>query len=141
MKLGSVLKVTCPACAKACSHKVLFSGGSIEHRHCSECQNIGVFASEMGEEDEEGKKKKKWTSIDYAALMERQGSRKPVKYSIKKAYTDGDYMSHPSFGAGYVLNVLPPHKMEVLFEESKKLLACGPGSTNGAGKQNDKQNN
>jgi hypothetical protein len=131
MEIGSVSRVKCPTCAKTCSHKILLSSGSIEHLRCSECGKVGVFAFEMVDGKGEGEKKKKRSSIDYAALMERRGSKKSNPYSIKKDYTDGDYLSHPKFGDGYVLTVLPPNKMKVLFADEKKLLICGPGSKSG----------
>jgi hypothetical protein len=134
MEFGSVSRVKCPACAKVCSHKILFSDGGIEHRLCSECENVGVFACKMVDGKEEGEKKKKWSPIDYATLMERQGSETPNPYSIKNDYTDGDYLSHPKFGDGYVLTVLPPNKMMVMFEDERKMLVCGPGSKTGAAK-------
>jgi hypothetical protein len=81
---------------------------------------------------EEGKKKEKRSSLDCVSILERQGSKSSKPYSIKKDFTDGDYISHSKFGNGYVLTVVPPNKMEVLFEDEKKLLICGPGSKSGA---------
>ena len=134
MEFGSVPRVECPVCAKICSHQVLFSDEGVEHLRCSECEKIGVFAFELVEGKKEGEKKKKRSSIDHAALMERRGSETSNPCAIKKAYTDGDYLSHPKFGDGYVLTVVPPNKMEVLFAEEKKLLICGPGSKSGVPK-------
>ncbi len=134
MKFDSVLRVKCPACAKICSHKILFSNGGIEHLRCSECEKVGIFAFEMVDGKKEGEKKKTLSSLDYVALMERRGSKPSSPYSIKKNYTDGNYLSHPKFGDGYVLTVLPSNKMEVLFADEKKLLICGPGSKSGTTK-------
>jgi hypothetical protein len=129
MEFGLVLKVECPACSKTCSHKVVFSRNGIEHLLCSECENFGVFAFENVDGKEEGGKKKR-LSIDYVALMEKRGSKTSNRFSIKKDYIAGDYLCHPKFGDGYVLTVLSPGKMEVLFGDEKKRLICGPGSKN-----------
>ncbi len=122
MKLGSVSRVKCSGCAETCSHKVLFSSDGIEHLRCSECGKVGVFVFEMVDGKEEGKKKKKRSSLDCISILERRGSKSSKPYSIKKDYTDGDYIRHSKFGNGYVLTVVPPNKMQVLFEDEKKVL-------------------
>jgi hypothetical protein len=125
VKLNSTLKFKCPECDKTCSQKLLFSDSGIEHWRCFECDKVGVFEAD---EKEEGGKKQKRSSIDCAALLERRGSSPSKPYSTKESYTDGDYLSHPKFGDGYVLIVVSPNKIEVLFLDGKKLLICGPGS-------------
>jgi Zn ribbon nucleic-acid-binding protein len=135
MKFGLLSKVKCPACTITCSHKLIFSNDGIEHLCCSECGKVGVFAVEMEDGKEEDEKRKKELSfIDYVSVMERRGSKPSNPYSIKKAFTNGDYLGHSKFGDGYVVTVLPPNKMMVMFEDEKRLLICGPDSKSGATK-------
>ena len=124
MDSKSVPKLKCPLCENACSHRIIFSSGGIEHLRCSECGKVSVFSSKTSAAKDGAKGKKKRSFIDYDELMERRGSKKSNRYSIKKDYTGGDYLSHPKFGDGYVLASLPPNKMEVLFVDDKKLLIC-----------------
>lgn len=47
-----------------------------------------------------------------------------VNYSVREYFTHGTLLNHPTFGKGIVLSA-EGNKMEVLFAESKKLLAMG----------------
>jgi len=46
-------------------------------------------------------------------------------YTITSAYLEGDVVHHPTFGPGVVQKVIPPKKMEVVFERDIKTLMCG----------------
>ena len=48
----------------------------------------------------------------------------PTPYSMSAAFTLGALVDHPSFGVGMVMSVVPPDKMEVLFQEGVKALRC-----------------
>jgi len=87
---------------------------------------MNVFVSEEPEETHKGDQELRIVHQDYTALMERRGSRALCTYSTTGAYTEGQYIMHPKFGEGYVLAVRSPSvKMEVLFEDMRRLLVCG----------------
>lgn len=48
-----------------------------------------------------------------------------VPYSMAGRYRHEDLVQHPVFGVGIVKAILPPGKMEVLFQGGRKLLRCG----------------
>lgn len=63
------------------------------------------------------------TDDDWRQLL-MEASREGVPdYRITDNYQDGALISHPMFGLGVVSKVIPPKKMEVIFEKSKKLMA------------------
>jgi len=47
-----------------------------------------------------------------------------TNYASSGRFTPGTLLNHPTFGKGIVLSI-DDHKMEVLFAESKKILAMG----------------
>ena len=49
-------------------------------------------------------------------------SRPQKAYDMNHNYAAGDVISHPKFGPGLVETALPPNKIEVRFQEGKKLL-------------------
>lgn len=49
-------------------------------------------------------------------------SRPQKAYDMNHNYSSGDIISHPKFGPGLVENTLPPNKIEVRFQEGKKML-------------------
>ena len=48
-----------------------------------------------------------------------------IPYSMNQSCRVGNVLAHPLFGLGIVTAVTGPNKMEVLFQEGKKLLRCG----------------
>ncbi len=51
----------------------------------------------------------------------------PQPYSIKGIYEAGQAVAHPKFGLGFVQKIIPPSKMEVMFETEIKTLAMNAG--------------
>jgi hypothetical protein len=63
------------------------------------------------------------TDDDWRQLL-MEASREGVPtYQLSDAYRDGSLIHHPLFGLGVVSKVISTRKMEVIFENSKKLLA------------------
>lgn len=62
-------------------------------------------------------------SIEYRELMNEHGSKDPIGYAISKTFALHDIIQHKVFGKGIVTQVLP-QKIEVLFQDSVKLLVC-----------------
>ena len=50
---------------------------------------------------------------------------KALPYELNKPYRVRNLLLHPVFGLGVVQLVLPPNKIDVLFEEGVKRLRCG----------------
>ena len=49
--------------------------------------------------------------------------KRPVKsYDMNNIFSAGDVINHPKFGLGAVEIALPPNKIEVRFQEGKKML-------------------
>lgn len=57
------------------------------------------------------------------ALQSQAGDAAKRKYTMADEYTENDVIVHPSFGEGYVVEVLSAGKMSVLFEDGMKRLA------------------
>jgi hypothetical protein len=63
------------------------------------------------------------TDEDWRQLL-MEASREGVpEYNIVDAYKDGDLLLHPVFGLGVVAKLISSRKIEVIFENSKKLMA------------------
>ncbi|SFM90254.1 hypothetical protein [Thermodesulforhabdus norvegica] len=67
------------------------------------------------------------TEDDWRALLKEaksDGTAESVpEYRISDSYKEGDLIMHPIFGLGVVSKTITPRKMEVVFENDKKLLA------------------
>ncbi len=45
-------------------------------------------------------------------------------YEMDGAFKQGDLLQHHSFGVGVVTSLVKPNKMEVLFQDGRKVLRC-----------------
>ncbi|MFU8805795.1 MAG: hypothetical protein ACNA8W_18420 [Bradymonadaceae bacterium] len=64
----------------------------------------------------------KGQSKAWAKLNKKSGGRSARPYAIATELTENDVVDHPRFGIGYVIQILSPTKVEVLFEEGVKRL-------------------
>ncbi len=72
------------------------------------------------------------TDDDWRQLL-LDASREGVPaYRIPDSYKEGALLLHASFGLGVVTKVISPRKMEVIFENSKKLMAMNIAPANQA---------
>ena len=49
-------------------------------------------------------------------------TREPFRYDVRATYATGDAIKHPKWGLGFVEQVRGEERIEVLFEEGRKLL-------------------
>lgn len=56
--------------------------------------------------------------------MVRHSIETPLPYAMGNTYAAHDFLDHPVFGRGEVLQIVPPDKMDVLFQEGVKTLRC-----------------
>jgi hypothetical protein len=63
------------------------------------------------------------TDEDWRQLLLQANKVGVPEYKISDGYREGDLLLHASFGLGVVIKLVTPRKMEVIFENSKKLMA------------------
>ncbi len=49
---------------------------------------------------------------------------KAIPYNMQASFKMGNWVTHPTFGMGVVTEVFKPNKVEILFQDGKKLLRC-----------------
>lgn len=65
----------------------------------------------------------------YAALKEETDLAAAKPYSLDVELTENDTVDHPKFGIGFVLELVSPTKVEVLFEDGELIkLVCNQKS-------------
>jgi hypothetical protein len=73
----------------------------------------------------EGAPKKRRTSsrrAKEANAFSIDPKKTPKSYDMNNIFSAGDVINHPKFGLGAVEIALPPNKIEVRFQEGKKML-------------------
>lgn len=60
-----------------------------------------------------------WKKLD-----QKFGTDHPRRFDISAEVTANDVIDHPKFGIGFVVELIHPRKVEVLFEDGLRRLAC-----------------
>ncbi len=63
------------------------------------------------------------TEDDWRQLLMEANKESVPSYQLTEVYREGDLVIHREFGFGVVSKVISPRKIEVIFENSKKLMA------------------
>jgi hypothetical protein len=48
----------------------------------------------------------------------------PKPYNVSESYGPSEYVEHPIFGTGRVLEIVGAEKIQVIFKEGRKILIC-----------------
>lgn len=112
----------CPACQATVSHELVHRG-RFGHLKCGACGSIGVYELECDKSEAIHAA----TAVDLGRVLAERGEAAVRTYRATESFAAGEYVGHPTFAEGYVLGLLyPPTKMEVLFSERRRVLACVP---------------
>lgn len=116
---GSDVDAYCPSCSGVKPHVVVAMKGTRAAK--TECRSCGsVHAYRKNPPDTKAKKRSQ-----YEEAMEGRDLSKPIPYRVNRKFSLDDVIEHKSFGVGLVTRVVSDKKMEVLFQESTKLLVHG----------------
>lgn len=63
------------------------------------------------------------TDEDWRQLLMEASKEGVPEYDIAESYKEGALLLHPAFGIGVVTKLIASRKMEVIFENTKKLMA------------------
>jgi hypothetical protein len=130
-RVGGEIAAYCGKCKDERTHIVSAMDGDIVRKvTCSMCGGTHNFKHKAPISATAS------ASVADGATKKRAGSRRtkeepvftidpkrPIKsYDMNTNFSAGDVISHPKFGLGAVETSLPPNKIEVRFQEGKKLL-------------------
>lgn len=102
----TVRRVTCTMCNSTHNHRTPPGEKPARSRSTSSAEKPARSSSKRAKEPA--------FSID---------PKRPVKsYDMNNSFAAGDVINHPKFGLGSVETSFPPNKIEVRFQEGKKLL-------------------
>lgn len=147
IRVGGEIDAVCTKCRMVTNHRIVaMVDGMVKRVICLTCDSQHNYRQPPGEKKRtEGSgvrrvsKEMKKTSApsggarvfaqwmqNKQALAASEGSTRP--YNFKEIYEPGEAIEHGKFGLGFVQRVIPPNKMEVMFETEIKTLAMNMGS-------------
>lgn len=120
---GQELEAYCPRCKTETLHTIA-EDEEEEGRQvrCSNCEHIHTMRTTPEEEETTPHRKKgPKAKPTWEHVVER--NKKEVRpYNINEIYAEMEVISHPTFGMGFVSDVIDAGKMEVSFQHDKKIL-------------------
>ena len=141
LSAGSTIETKCTRCNGVLNHTIVaMVGEKIVRVECSTCHGLHAYHPVKVPKDPSAAKsalKKaatpRKTKVDpeevaraeWEALQPNMDPSKAVTYDMNGTYRLNALLQHSHFGLGIVQLVIPPNKIDVLFQEGKKRLRCG----------------
>jgi hypothetical protein len=141
LSAGSTIETRCTRCNGVLNHTIVaMVGEKIVRVECSTCHGLHAYhpvkvpkvpaaaktartkvaAPRKTKADPEAAERAEW-----AELQPGMDPTQAIPYDMTRAYRLKNLLSHPNFGLGVVQLVIPPNKIDVLFQDGKKRLRCG----------------
>jgi hypothetical protein len=131
-RVGQELSAQCGKCKEERTHIVAAMDGEIVRRvTCSMCGSTHNYklkpaavpaGAGSGTAAAPGKRKVGSRRVKEADAYNIDPKRPVKSYDMNNVFSSSDVINHPKFGLGTVEAVLPPNKIEVRFQEGKKML-------------------
>lgn len=140
IRVGGEIDAVCTRCKLLTGHRIVaMVEGGVKRVMCLSCQGEHNYRQPAGAKKEGpvktmriAKDKKMSTSqeglrvfdvwVEKKAALESSGTP-AAPYSLKDLYSVGQALDHPKFGLGFVQKIIPPNKIEIMFQTELKVLA------------------
>jgi hypothetical protein len=138
IRVGGEIDAVCTRCKILTNHRIVaMVDGTVKRVICLTCQSQHNYRQPPGEKKHTetrvmrvSKEMKKTSAPAGGARIFAQWMKSkeelaeaPQPYSIQTVFAAGEALEHPKFGLGFVQKVIPPNKIEVMFETEIKTLA------------------
>lgn len=130
-EVGSDIEAYCPKCKADTAHTVINKyEDEIRRVQCSPCGDVHSYRKPRGEIEDDvpepiaAKKRAQLKKPTWQEARDKAGAKaldRARPYSIRDSYTEGDIVSHPKFGLGFVTEI-SENKVEVTFEDERRVL-------------------
>lgn len=128
LAVGDPIEGRCTKCRKNTPHLIVsLDGQDPDKVQCTRCERQHKYrpptvpkkAAARRTVDPKEAERKEWQK-----LQPDMDPAKAKDYSMTAAYRVDVLIKHPVFGLGVVQRVVGPQKVEVLFEEGRKMMRC-----------------
>jgi hypothetical protein len=126
-EVGAEVEAHCPRCKADTTHVVVSKyEDEIRRVQCNPCGDVHPFRKPRGIEPEDelelpAPKKKVKAKPTWDQVMAKW-KKPPRPYAIGEYFNELEVVSHPKFGIGYITENLGDDKIEVTFQNDKRVL-------------------
>jgi len=134
LSAGDSVESRCTKCRTIMNHTIVAmvdgKPGRVECNTCKGIHNYRKPAAEKTAKAPAAPRKKVSRKVDpdpaaWEALALNSLDGRAVTYSLQGEYKLEQIINHSVFGLGQVTRLAPPNKVEILFQDGRKLLRCG----------------
>lgn len=141
---GDDIDAWCGKCLMVMNHRIIAVVGShVKKVECLTCHAIHAYKSALGEKAKTrvpratsgaassprspkpvtprpSRLENEWKTF----IAEMPEGHEPRRYKVSESYVVSEFIEHPSFGTGRVLEITGAEKMIVIFRDGRKTLLC-----------------
>ena len=128
-EVGAEVDAYCTRCKTDTPHTVVTKyEDEIRSVTCTTCNTTHSYRPPRGETEDDipepiaVRRRQASQKLTWETAMQELDLSTAVAYSPKELYAEGQVLEHPTFGLGYVCDVLSDTKLEALFEDGRRLL-------------------
>ncbi len=131
LSAGDNIESRCTKCRTVMNHTIVaLVDGRPGRVECNTCKGIHNYRQPTAKKAAAAPRKRVTRKVDpdlalWAELSLNNKKGKAVTYSLQGVFKPEQIVNHPTFGLGKVVRLVPPNKVEILFQEGCKLLRCG----------------
>lgn len=132
LSAGDFVESRCTKCREVTGHTIIAMTGEVPAKvECNSCGGQHKFRPVKppapAKKAAPGRKtvsSKAAEKNEWQTLAEQMDPAKATVYSMTESFKPKALISHPVFGLGVVQRIAGSQKIEVLFEDGKKILRC-----------------
>lgn len=139
LSAGDIIESRCTRCRAVLNHTIVaMVGDKVARVECNTCGGVHNYKepkaakpakAETAKKSPTPRKPRKDPAAaerqEWAALHPTLDREKARPYDMTAPYRAKELIDHPTFGLGIVERTAGPNKIEVLFQDGRKLLRCG----------------
>jgi len=140
-EVGSDVEAYCPKCKADTTHVVISKyEDEIRRVQCNPCGDVHAFRKPRGEAEEDvpepiaAKKRallKKLNWQEFFTKYAEKAEKTAKPYNFSEHYHENVIVVHPKFGRGFISEVLSDSKVEVTFQDMRRVLVHNRKDLNG----------
>lgn len=128
-EVGSDVEAYCPKCKADTTHVVISKyEEEIRRVQCNPCGDVHSFRKPRGETEDDvpepvsARKRAALKKLNWDEFFARKSQSDAKPYEFREKYRENLIVRHPKFGVGFVSEVVSDSKVEITFQDARRIL-------------------
>jgi chemotaxis protein histidine kinase CheA len=128
-EVGSDVEAYCPKCKADTTHVVISKyEEEIRRVQCNPCGDVHSFRKPRGETEDDvpepvsARKRAALKKLTWEEFFAKKSQNDAKPYEFRERYRENLIVRHPKFGVGFVSEVVSDSKVEISFQDARRIL-------------------